>query len=171
VKAITSISKADIITVSGKDPLSFPRLAARTFSSLSLEEIPTLMVTQSSADNVLCFAVHEADLRRVKAQLEQTFELEIMHDHMAAIEVMPHVAIIVAIGENMKGTPGISGRAFGALGRQGINIIAIAQGSSELSISFAVKSSDVKEAVKAIHEEFRLQESGARSQEPVEGKP
>jgi aspartokinase/homoserine dehydrogenase 1 len=156
VKAITSVSKADIITVSGKDTLSFPRLAAKTFSSLSLEEIPTLMVTQSSADNVLCFAVHDADLRRVKAHLEKTFELEMLHDYMAAIEVMPHVAIVVAIGENMKGTPGIAGRAFGALGRRGINIIAIAQGSSELSISFAVKSPDVKEAVKAIHEEFKL---------------
>ena len=69
---------------------------------------------------------------------------------------MSDVAIIVAIGENMKGTPGISGRMFGSLGRCGINIIAIAQGSSELSISFAVKSSDVKEGVKAIHEEFGL---------------
>ncbi|MGD1156395.1 MAG: aspartate kinase [Terriglobia bacterium] len=156
VKAITSVSKADIITVSGKDTLSFPRLAAKAFSSFSVEDIPTLMVTQSSADNVLCFAVHDADLRRVKAHLEKTFELELLHDRMAAIEVMPHVAIVVAIGENMKGTPGIAGRAFGALGRHGINIIAIAQGSSELSISFAVKSPDVKEAVKAIHEEFKL---------------
>jgi aspartate kinase len=156
VKAITSVSKADIITLSGKDTLSFPRLAAKAFSSLSLEEIPTLMVTQSSADNVLCFAVHDADVRRVKAHLERTFELELLHDRMAAIEVMPHVAIIVAIGENMKGTPGIAGRAFGALGRRGINAIAIAQGSSELSISFAVRSPDMKEAVKAIHEEFKL---------------
>lgn len=156
VKAITSVSKADLITVSGKDALSFPRLAAKVFNSLGLEDIPTLMVTQSSADNVLCFAVHDADLRRVKAKLEKAFELEMLHDYMAALEVMPHVAIIVAIGENMKGTPGIAGRTFGALGRRGINIIAIAQGSSELSISFAVKSSDVKEAVNAIHEEFRL---------------
>ena len=156
VKAITSISKADIITVSGRDTLSFPKLAARVFSSLAMEENPTLMVTQSSADNVLCFAVHDADLRRMKAHLEKAFELEMLHDYMAAIEVMPHVAIVVLIGENMKGTPGISGRAFGALGRHGINIIAIAQGSSELSISFAVKSSDVKEAVKVVHEEFKL---------------
>jgi aspartate kinase len=156
VKAITSVSKAVIITLSGKDTLSFPRLAAKAFSSFSMEEIPTLMVTQSSADNVLCFAVHDADLRRVKAHLERTFELELLHDRMAAIEVMPHVAIVVAIGENMKGIPGIAGRAFGALGRHGINVIAIAQGSSELSISFAVKSPDVKEAVKAIHEEFKL---------------
>jgi aspartokinase/homoserine dehydrogenase 1 len=156
VKAITSVSKADIITISGKDTLSFPRLAAKAFSSFSMEEIPTLMVTQSSADNVLCFAVHDADLRRVKAHLERSFELELLHDRMAAIEVMPHVAIVVAIGENMKGIPGIAGRAFGALGKHGINVIAIAQGSSELSISFAVKSPDVKEAVKVIHEEFKL---------------
>ena len=156
VKAITSVSKADLITISGKDTLSFAQLAAKVFASLSQEEIATLMVTQSSADNVLCFAVHNADLKRVKTKLEKVFELEILHDYMAALEVMPHVAIVVAIGENMKGTPGIAGRAFGALGRRGINIIAIAQGSSELSISFAVKSADVKEAVNAIHEEFQL---------------
>ena len=156
VKAITSVSKADLITISGKDTLSFTEIAAKVFASLSQEEIATLMVTQSSADNVLCFAVHNTDLKRVKTKLEKVFELEILHDYMAALEVMPHVAIVVAIGENMKGTPGIAGRAFGALGRRGINIIAIAQGSSELSISFAVKSSDVKEAVKAIHEEFQL---------------
>ena len=156
VKAITSVSKADLITISGKDALSFTQLAAKVFAALSQEEISTLMVTQSSADNVLCFAVHNADLKRVKTKLEKVFELEILHDYMAALEVMPHVAIVVAIGENMKGTPGLAGRAFGALGRKGINIIAIAQGSSELSISFAVKSADVKEAVKVIHEEFQL---------------
>jgi aspartate kinase len=79
-----------------------------------------------------------------------------LHEYVGTLEVMPKIAIVVAIGENMKGTPGIAGRAFSALGRRGINIIAIAQGSSELSISFAVKSTDVKEAVKAIHEEFQL---------------
>jgi aspartate kinase len=156
VKAITSVSKADVITITGREPLGFSQLAAKAFTSLSLEDVPTLMVTQSSADNVLCFAVHNADLRRVKAQLEKTFELEMLHADRVSIEVMPHVAIVVAIGENMAGTPGIAGRAFGSLGRHGINIIAIAQGSSELSISFAVKSSDMKEAVKAIHEEFNL---------------
>jgi len=70
--------------------------------------------------------------------------------------VLPQVAIVVAVGENMKGMPGLSGRAFSALGRHGINIIAIAQGSSELSISLAVASADVKNAVTAIHEEFEL---------------
>jgi len=100
--------------------------------------------------------VHDADLRRVKDQLERAFELELLHDYMGPIEVVQHVAIVVAIGENMKGTPGIAGRAFGALGGRGISVIAIAQGSSELSISFAVKTSDVKEAVKVIHEEFKL---------------
>jgi bifunctional aspartokinase / homoserine dehydrogenase 1 len=156
VKAITSVSKADLITISGKDTMSFAQLASKVFAALSVEDITTLMVTQSSADNVLCFAVHNADLKRVKTKLEKVFELEILHDYMAALEVMPHVAMVVAIGENMKGTPGVAGRAFGALGRRGINIIAIAQGSSELSISFAVKSVNVKEAVQAIHEEFQL---------------
>jgi aspartokinase len=89
-----------------------------------------------------------------------------LHDYMTPIEVVPQVAIVVAVGENMKGIPGIAGRTFSALGRRAINIMALAQGSSELSISFAVKSSDVREAVRAIHEEFELQEMEVRSQKP-----
>jgi aspartate kinase len=156
VKAITAVSNADLVTISGRDTLSFPRLATRVFNGLHLEDVSTLMVTQSSADNVLCFAIHSADLPRVRARLEKTFELEMLHEYVGTLEVMPKIAIIVAVGENMKGTPGLAGRSFSALGRKGINIIAIAQGSSELSISFAVKATDVKEAVKAIHEEFQL---------------
>lgn len=156
VKAITSVSKTQIITLSGRGSLTFAHLATKAFAALGVEEVDTLMVTQSSADNVLCFAVRESDLKRVKAHLERVFELEMLHDNRASIEVMPHVAMVVMIGENMKGTPGIAGRAFSALGREGINIIAIAQGSSEISISFAVKASDVKEAVQAIHDEFQL---------------
>jgi bifunctional aspartokinase / homoserine dehydrogenase 1 len=156
VKAVTSISNADLVTISGKETLSFPRLATRVFNGLHLEDVSTLMVTQSSADNVLCFAIHHADLSRVRTRLEKTFELEMLHEYVGTLEVMPKIAIVVAIGENMKGTPGLAGRAFSAQGRRNINIIAIAQGSSELSISFAVKAADVKEAVLAIHEEFAL---------------
>jgi aspartokinase/homoserine dehydrogenase 1 len=71
------------------------------------------------------------------------------------IEILSSVGIAVVIGENMKGTPGIAGRLFSALGRRGVNVIAIAQGSSELSISFAVKSSDVTEALQILHAEFQ----------------
>jgi len=156
VKAITSVKDAVLITMNGRNSVSFPQLAARVFNCLHLENVSTLMVTQSSADNVLCFAIHQTDLARVKAELEKAFELEMLHDYVGGLEVMRNIAIVVTVGENMKGTPGISGRAFGALGRKGINIIAIAQGSSELSISFAIKSSDMKEAVQAIHEEFQL---------------
>ncbi len=156
VKAITSVKDAVLITLSGRNSVSFPQLATRVFNCLYLENVSTLMVTQSSADNVLCFAIHQADLARVKVELEKAFELEMLHDYVGTLEVMPKVAIVVTVGENMKGTPGITGRAFGALGRKGINIIAIAQGSSELSISFAIKSSDMKDAVKAVHEEFHL---------------
>jgi bifunctional aspartokinase / homoserine dehydrogenase 1 len=156
VKAITSVSDADLLTISGRESLSFPRLATRVFNGLHLEDVTTLMVTQSSADNVLCFAIKHGDLVKVKTRLGKTFELELLHQYVGPLEVMPKIAIVVAVGENMKGTPGLAGRAFGALGKRGINIIAIAQGSSELSISFAVKAADVKEAVRAIHEEFQL---------------
>jgi bifunctional aspartokinase / homoserine dehydrogenase 1 len=156
IKAITSVSDAALVTMSGRESLSFPRLATRVFNGLHLEDVTTLMVTQSSADNVLCFAIKNADWIRVKGRLSKTFELELLHEYVGPLEVMSKIAIVVAVGEKMKGTPGLAGRAFGALGQRGINIIAIAQGSSELSISFAVKASDVKEAVRAIHEEFKL---------------
>ena len=156
IKAITSVARADLVTLSGGDIFSFPAMAARAFEALASQSISTLMVTQSSADNVLCFALHHGDLNRVRAVLRKTFELELVHGYMGPIEVMRQAAIIVAIGENMEGTPGIAGRAFGALGKRGINVIAIAQGSSELSISFAVKSADVKGAVEALHREFQL---------------
>jgi len=156
MKAITSISNADLVTMSGKESLSFPRLATRVFNGLHLEDVSTLMVTQSSADNVLCFAIHHSDLARVRARVEKTFELEMLHEYVGTLEVLPKIAIVVIVGENMKGTPGLAGRTFGALGRRNINIIAIDQGSSEISISFAVKAADVKEAVSAVHEEFAL---------------
>jgi len=156
VKAITSVSKASLVTISGRDSTSFARLAAKVFELLDVEQIATLMSTQSSADNVLCFAVHDADVARVRHTLEKAFELEILHEYMPRPQIMPHVAIVVVIGEKMKGTPGLAGRTFGALGRNNVNIIAIAQGSTELSISFVVKSGDVKEAVKVVHEEFQL---------------
>lgn len=156
VKALTSVGRACLVTVSGNDERGFAHLAAKIFSSLSIDDVPTLMVTQSSAENVICFAIHEADAARVRGRLENAFELEMRHDYMPGIEVMPNVGMVVAVGERMKGIPGIAGRMFGVLGKRGINIIAIAQGSSELSISLSVKSSDVTEAVRAIHEEFQL---------------
>jgi bifunctional aspartokinase / homoserine dehydrogenase 1 len=156
VKAITSVKDADLITMSSRNTLTFPQLAARVFEGLALENVSTLTVTQSSADNVLSFAIHHADFPRVKVRLEKIFELEMLHDYVGGLEAMSNIAVVVMVGEHMKGTPGIAGSAFGALGRQGINIIAIAQGSSELSISFAVKAADMKAAVKAVHEEFQL---------------
>jgi aspartate kinase len=156
VRAITAVSNASLFSVVGDDSLNFGHLAAKVFGALAPEEIPTLMVTQSSAENVLCFAVHAADEPRVLLRLQKAFALEMRHDYVAAIEVMPKVGIVVAVGEKMKGTPGIAGRMFGALGRHGISIIAIAQGTSELSVSFAVQSGEVADAVRTIHGEFQL---------------
>ena len=156
VGAITAVSNASLFSVVGDDSLSFALLAAKIFGALAPEEIPTLMATQSSAENVLCFAVHGADEPRVRARLEKAFAIEMRHEYVAAIDVMPNVGIVVAVGEKMKGSPGITGRIFAALGRRGINVIAIAQGSSELSVSFAVQSGEVGDAVRTIHSEFQL---------------
>ena len=156
VKAITSVAHANLVTLRGGQIFSFPGMAAKALDALASQSITTLMVIQLSADNVLSLAVHYEELDQVRTLLQKTFELEMRHNYMGPIEVMRQAAIIVAIGENMEGTPGIAGRIFGALGSNGINVIAIAQGSSEMSISFAVRSADVKKAVGALHSEFQL---------------
>jgi len=154
-RAITAVSQVDLITVTGKDPLGFSAMAARVFDSLARGEVHTLLVVQSSADNTLCFAIHHADSLGVQKQLRKTFALERVHGYIA-IEVLDSTGVVVAIGDAMKGTPGIAGRLFGALGKKDVNLLAIAQGDAEISISLAVRAEEVVKAVQIIHDEFQL---------------
>ena len=154
VRAVAHTAEAHLFTVSGADGFPFTRLAAAVFNALEAERVTTLIVTQSSAENVICFAVASREAGRVQRRLEK--EHSLAGSPLLAIEVTPKVGIVVAVGEAMKGTPGIAARLFGALGSRGINVRAISQGSSELSVSAAVQASDLPAAVGAIHEEFAL---------------
>ncbi len=156
VRAITSTADAELFTLTGSSGLSFAGLAAGLFHLLDQAETPTLIVTQSSAENVLCFAVRGSDGQRIRRQLAEGRSFLPYRDRLLSTDVMAQVGVVVVVGEAMKGTPGISGRLFGALGHRGINVIAIAQGSSELSISCAVRAADVPAAVHAVHQEFDL---------------
>jgi aspartate kinase len=156
VRAIASTREAALFTVTGDKAVSFTRLAALVFAWLDADRVPTLVVTQSSAENVLSFAVNSVDGARVRRRLERECSMGEGGLLVAGIEEQADVGVVVAVGEGMKGTPGIAARIFGSIARLGINIAAIAQGSSELSVSLVVKSSDLPAAVRAMHDEFRL---------------
>lgn len=156
VRAIASTGEAALFTVSGDRAMPFTRLAALVFGWLDADRVPTLVVTQSSAENVLSFAVNSADGARVRRRLDRERGHVGGGSSLAGVEELAEVGVVVAVGEGMKGTPGIAARIFGSIARLGINIAAIAQGSSELSVSLVVKSSDLPAAVLAMHQEFGL---------------
>jgi aspartate kinase len=114
------------------------------------------VVTQSSAENVISFVVNGSEAARVRRRLERERGSLRGGSSIAAVEELPEVGVVVAVGEGMKGTPGIAARIFSSIDRLGINIAAIAQGSSELSVSLVVQASDVPAAVRAMHQEFGL---------------
>ncbi|HID87375.1 MAG TPA: aspartate kinase [Anaerolineae bacterium] len=156
VKGITSIKGLSLITVEGRGMLGVPGIAARVFSAVAGEGISVLMISQSSSEQNICFVIRQEATRRALRALEAAFELELARRNVDRIWAQEGVAIVAAVGAGMKGTPGIAAKVFGALGKHGINVISIAQGSSEYNISFVVDEGDMEDAVRYIHEEFDL---------------
>src|SRR5258708_35992545 len=114
------------------------------------------MISQSSSQDSICFVGQAADAARTEKALREALYQDVRHHDLEHIKVNRNVAIVAAVGENMAGTPGIAGRVFSTLGKESINIIAIAQGSTEDNISFLVESSGMERAVKALHQAFGL---------------
>lgn len=154
VKAVTSAKNLALITVSGSDVLTVPGVAARTFAVVARLDANVYMISHASSGRDLCFVIDGKVAAEVERDLCQEFEREIEREEIDTVSTDSSVVIVAAVGAGMRGTPGVAGRLFTTLGRKGINIIAIAQGSSELNISLAVSSQDEKAAVVAIHEEF-----------------
>ena len=119
-----------------------------------------LLISQSSSQNDICFIVAKAHSQTTLDALRCEFAQDLAHQVVDHITMDPNIAIVAVVGENMRGTPGVAGRTFHALGREGVNIIAIAQGSSETNISFVVSDESVKPALLATHREFGLQNTG-----------
>jgi aspartate kinase len=156
VRAIAATADAELFTVIGGQAMPFSRLAALVFSWLDADHLTTLVVTQSSAENALSFAVNNRDGARVRRRLDRERSLGEGGSVLAGIEELPEMGVVVAVGEGMRGTPGIAARIFSSLARLGINLAAIAQGSSELSVSLVVGAADLPAAVRAMHEELGL---------------
>jgi len=160
VKGITSIKGLSLVTVEGRGMLGVPGIAARVFTAVAQEGISVLMISQSSSEQNICFVIRQETTERALEALESAFELELARRNVDRIWAQNNVGIIAVVGAGMKGTPGIAAKVFGALGKHGINIISIAQGSSEYNISFVVDEADMEKAVRYIHQEFGLDKSG-----------
>jgi aspartokinase/homoserine dehydrogenase 1 len=156
VKAVTSIRNLSILTVEGRGMLGVPGVAARAFTAVAKERVNILMITQSSSEQNICFVIEQKAAIPTIHALEDAFEIEIARHQIDTIRAQDKVVIIAVVGAGMKGTPGIAAKVFGALGQGKINVISIAQGSSEYNLSFVVHENDGDEAVRRIHREFQL---------------
>jgi aspartokinase/homoserine dehydrogenase 1 len=157
VKAITAISDVTLVTVGGRGIVGLPGVAAKTFTAAATVQANILLISQSSSENDICFIVNSADAPLTVAKLREAFAFDLAHRQVEHITVNPDIAIVAVVGDKMRGMPGIAGRTFSALGRCGINIIAIAQGSSEYNVSFVVEARVMRDAVQALHSEFELE--------------
>ncbi|HTU34553.1 MAG TPA: aspartate kinase [Candidatus Acidoferrum sp.] len=156
VKALTAIKDVALIAIGGPGIVGLPDVVGRTFSTTAEVRANVLLISQSSSQNDICFIVASPDARTTVEALRSEFAQDVMHEKVEHITVDPTIAIVAVVGEKMHGTPGIAGRTFSALGREDVNIIAIAQGSSECNISFVVEEKHVKKALAALHQEFGL---------------
>jgi bifunctional aspartokinase / homoserine dehydrogenase 1 len=156
VKALTATSDVVLITVGGPGIVGSTDVLSRTFGITAAVEADVLLVSQSSSQNDICFVVPSSCAKKAVEALRREFAQDLKRENVEHINVDTNVAIVAAVGQNMRGMPGIAGRTFGVLGQESVNVMAIAQGSSECSISFLLAAKDMKTALLAIHREFRL---------------
>jgi aspartate kinase len=157
VKAVTSIRGVILVAISGSGMQGIPGIAAKTFDVVAAQQASVLMISQASSENNICFVLSAAEAPRVVNALRSALEFELMRGHIEEITAEQQVAIVAAVGDRMRGSPGIAATVFGALGEAGVNVIAISQGSSERNISLVVTERDAATAVKAIHRAFQLE--------------
>jgi aspartokinase len=145
--------------VGGPGIVGLPDVVGRTFSTTAEVRANVLLISQSSSQNDICFGVSSADAEKTVEALRKEFAQDLDHHKVEHIRVDPHIAIVAVVGQNMCGTPGIAGKTFASMGKEGINLIAIAQGSSETNISFVIEEQSVVPALRALHREFGLHQS------------
>lgn len=159
VKALTAIRDVTLISVGGPGIVGLPDVVGRTFSTTAEVRANVLLISQSSSQNDICFGVSSADAQRTVEALRKEFAQDLDHHKVEHIRVDPQIAIVAVVGQNMCGTPGIAGKTFNAMGKEGVNLIAIAQGSSETNISFVIEEQSVVPALRSLHREFGLDRS------------
>jgi aspartate kinase len=153
IKAVTHIDGLSMVTVEGRGMMGVPGIAARTFAAVASQGASVLMISQASSEQSICFLIPTRDVAPVIDALEEALALELARRDIDRVSALNDVVIVSAVGAGMRGTPGVAARLFQSLGAEAINVIAIAQGSSECSISIVVSAAQATQAVQQIHEE------------------
>ena len=152
-KGITSVGDLALLTLRGPGMVGVPGVAERLFRALAQRRVSVILISQASSEHTICLGVRTADGERAVAAIGHDFQFE-MRERLMELDIRREQAIIAVVGEGMKGRPGVAGKVFESLGRQNINIAAIAQGASERNISCVIDSSDQIRALNAIHQGF-----------------
>ncbi len=154
VRGISHIDNVAVLTLQGSGMVGIPGFSKRLFETLFLENINVILITQASSEHSICLVINEKDTKRAKAAIDTHFEFEISKEKVVPTIVETDVAIVALVGDNMKNHQGISGKMFSTLGKNNINIRAIAQGASEKNISVVIAKKHVDQALNSLHETF-----------------
>ena len=156
IRGISSIKKVVLINLIGAGMVGIPAFSHRFFRALAEKKINVILITQASSEHSICAAINESELKPALKALKKEFDYEINSRKISEIEVEKELAILALVGSNMRNQVGVSGQMFHVLGKNGISVKAIAQGSSERNISAVIPQSHLKKALNALHESFFL---------------
>ncbi len=159
ITGISSINQVCLLTLQGSGLFGVPGIAARLFNALAQAGVNVVIITQGSSESSITFAVSPAHARLAQKAAEKEFSFEIREHLVEPLKIEDNLSVIAVVGENMRYRPGVAGRLFQALGKNGVNIVAIAQGSSELNVSMVIGAQDETKALNAIHEAFFLSDT------------
>ena len=154
VRGISSINNITLISLEGSGMIGIPGFSKRLFEALSSEKINVILITQSSSEHSICVGIDSGLADKAKQAVDTAFTNEIALQKVEPLKIESGLSIVALVGESMKNHTGVSGRMFSAMGRNGVNIRAIAQGSSEKNISSVIATKDVRKAINVLHEEF-----------------
>ncbi|OSZ79926.1 bifunctional aspartate kinase/homoserine dehydrogenase I [Chitinophagaceae bacterium IBVUCB2] len=154
VRGISSINNIALISLEGSGMVGIPGFSKRLFEALSNEKINVILITQSSSEHSICVGIDSGSVKKAKQAVDAAFANEIELQKVEPLKIEDELSIVALVGESMKNHTGVSGRMFSAMGRNGVNIRAIAQGSSEKNISAVISTKDVRKAINVLHEEF-----------------
>ena len=154
IRGISSVNDIVLLSLEGSGMIGIPGFSKRLFEALAQEKINVILITQGSSEHSICVGTEQRNAELAKQVIDKTFSYEIETGKVEPLAVEADLSIIALVGDNMKNHPGISGKMFGALGRNGVNVRAIAQGSAERNISAVISKKDVKKAINVLHEEF-----------------
>jgi bifunctional aspartokinase / homoserine dehydrogenase 1 len=152
IRAVTCVRKVSMMTVSGKGMLGVPGIAGRTFLATAKAGASILMISQSSSEQSFCYTVVDNKAEVVKKSVEEELSIEIFRQDVDSVDVKSSVVIVTVVGAGMRHRPGVAGKVFTIMGDNNVNVLAIAQGSSECSISFVVEEKDLDTAIKRLHD-------------------